>query len=109
MHAPLDIDEFRDAIGRDEGMERLLLGLFLETLDRGVDSLAEDMPAQGWEEQLHLIKGAALNARAHRLLHLLEQGTACAHSNAQERADFLKTLQKEQAELHAFIAPRLLD
>lgn len=109
MDAPLDIDEFRDAIGHDEAMERLLLGLFLETLDRGVDGMDANMPAKDWEEQLHLLKGAALNARAHRLLNTVEQGKACTHSPAEERAAYLEKLQQEQAALHAFIAPRIID
>lgn len=109
MNAPLDLEQFREAIGHNSEMERLLLRLFLETLDRGVTGLRLDMPAEGWEEHLHLIKGAALNARAKPLLQLLEQGKAHAHSSADIRAAYLETLREEQAVLHEFLMPHCAD
>lgn len=71
MTPPFDINIFLENIGGDKSMMNILLGLFVETAETVFAAL--DMPEsvmedadyeKKWQQQLHLLKGSALNIGA---------------------------------------------
>lgn len=91
MSPPVDMQRFREAIGHDAEMERVLLRLFIETTDEAIAALSPRQPADAWREQLHLIKGAALNIGA--------AGLASAASDARTA-----TMPESDAQVQAYEA-----
>lgn len=103
--SPVDITQFRNAIGHDAGVERMLLGLFLETSDGAVERLRAAATAQAWEAELHLLKGAAANVGAARLAELAREGQRLGDAPAIEKQRFMELFLSAYAEVRDYIAP----
>ena len=88
------VAQLRDEIGAEDFDE--VVELFLTEVDAAIDQMA-DLPAvaKPWEEQLHFLKGAALNLGFRAMSTLCQQGEHAAAagavapvSQAQMRATF---------------------
>ncbi len=109
--APFDKDAMLDNIGGDEDMLRMLLGLFLRTAEDVLAALdvpeaekAGDAYTKLWQQQLHLLRGSALNIGAQEFcacLSLAEyEAESLSASQKSARLDLIKTVY---ADLRGYI------
>lgn len=105
MDSPVDIEAFRHAIGHDAEAERLLLRLFLETMDEVFARLHPAMPAASWAAELHLMKGAALNVRAAGLVEAAQAAHALKDAPQEQKQAVLAQLSAVYSEIKNQITP----
>lgn len=107
MSPPVDMQRFREAIGHDAEMERVLLRLFIETTDEAIAVLSPRQPADAWREQLHLIKGAALNIGATDLATAVSVPRAAATPESEARVQAYEAVCREYAAVRDWLTSLL--
>lgn len=105
MNTPVDIVAFRHAIGYDADAERMLLRLFLETVDAAMGKLHAHMPPASWEAELHLIKGAAMNLGAAKLTAAAMEAHAIKEAPQEEKQEALTQLSACYTEVREYLLP----
>ncbi|MCH2548339.1 MAG: Hpt domain-containing protein [Alphaproteobacteria bacterium] len=105
----LDLQMFRDNIGTDPDTEAMLLRLYIESSDEMMMAIAaqlksNDVTAKEWDEQLHFLKGAALNIGAMPFVRLLTKGQLIAEQSSQEKNEFFAELSQEYNQLRIHIS-----
>jgi len=79
------VDELRDEIGVDDFRE--VVDLFLEEVEEVIDRLATDPNPARLEDELHLLKGSALNLGFQNFSTLCAQGEAEAAAGRPDSID----------------------
>ncbi|MBV8939733.1 MAG: Hpt domain-containing protein, partial [Alphaproteobacteria bacterium] len=110
MMPPFDRDELRANIGHDAEMERMLLEMFVASVEAALHQLREQLPAvpddgfdRLWKTQMHQVKGAALNIGAGRLKDLAAEGQDAYRADAAFKGALLLRMDEAFAELKIFI------
>lgn len=104
--AIVDLAAFRANIGHDTQMEAMLLKLFIQCSEEILCELRagyENMSEARWIEQMHLLKGTALNVAAYPMAAMAES----AQHGPINRAETLDALEKNYACIKQVIVDRL--
>lgn len=102
MQVHIDMTSFRSAIGHDHEAEKVLLRLFIETVDSAFSGISCDSPQDIWISQFHLIKGAAGNVGAMQLAEIADRAQKSYQLNVEERQKLLNDALEIYAQFRAY-------
>lgn len=102
MQVQIDMTAFRNAIGHDPMAEKMLLRLFIETVDAAFAGLSAEVPQEIWVSRFHLIKGAAGNVGALELMECAEKAEKTSHTGAEEKQGILNRALEIYAQFRAY-------
>lgn len=94
--------ELREEVGAEEFEE--VVELFLEEVDEVVARLRASPDPNTYEEDLHFLKGSALNLGFAALGDLCQQGESAAHAGNQDQVDIGPILDCFDASRAAFMS-----
>lgn len=111
MTTPFDLDAFRENVGGDDEVVKMLCGLFQQTADSVFQTLNVPEEAMDsvdyvklWKQQLHLLRGSGLNIGALDLSEAaLEAEMEAEILTAQQKNARLNTLKSLYADVKAYI------
>ncbi|MGB7319489.1 MAG: Hpt domain-containing protein [Planktotalea sp.] len=83
------ISELRDEIGAEDFEE--VVALFLSEVEERLETLCDEKSLQDLEEELHFLKGSALNLGFEQLASICHSGEKCA--GAGQSVGNLETIQ----------------
>lgn len=107
MQQTIDFEAFRANLGGDVAMEAVLLRLFVECGDGALAQLSHN--PDDWTQQMHLLKGAALNVCAPMLAAVAEEAESIPATDGVARERLLEQLQVQYADVRERIQTRLAE
>jgi len=106
MTTPVDLTNLREMTGNDAEMEKALFEEFYSSFETGIATLQKNTTASAantWRQEVHALKGIALNLGAIKLGELCKQAQDSFSSDEADKNKMLQHIQAEYAQVKVFL------